>query len=208
MSAGDSRCSPTTRGDTVPLPQLKWHRSQHRNGKQVKKYDGPREKDAIRAFLENPNAPPPPPPPPEKVGERGDQCVGGAGRLVFPTSIAYSVPPFVPPPPSPKSWADEENDVVHLSGDTFDTELAKHDSALVFMYAPWCGTFAPLAFGLVPTAAQSLTCPPPACAAGHCKSFKGPYAEAAAHIKGASDIGGVLAAADCTAPDLRSICTK
>jgi hypothetical protein len=38
-----------------------------RDGKEVKKYDGARETDAIRSFLEDPNKPPPPPPPPEKV---------------------------------------------------------------------------------------------------------------------------------------------
>lgn len=40
-----------------------------RNGEKVKVYEGPRDKAAIRSFLENPNQPPPPPPPKEKVGK-------------------------------------------------------------------------------------------------------------------------------------------
>lgn len=43
-----------------------------------------------------------------------------------------------------QAWADEESEVVHLTGENFDTELAKHESALVFMYAPWCGKYATL----------------------------------------------------------------
>lgn len=58
-----------------------------RNGKEVKKYDGARETDAIRSFLEDPNKPPPPPPPPEKVRVCMRVGLRGGAASFFPLSL-------------------------------------------------------------------------------------------------------------------------
>lgn len=68
------------------------------------------------------------------------------------------------------AWSEEENDVVHLTTDTFPGFTANHSSVLVMFYAPWCG---------------------------HCKAMKPAYVDAARRMK-EENVGGVLAAVDAT----------
>ncbi|ODM91354.1 Protein disulfide-isomerase A5 [Orchesella cincta] len=80
--------------------------------------------------------------------------------------------PDAPPVEKPKEpeWSDEPSEVVHLTGDTFDTTLQENPSVLVMFYAPWCG---------------------------HCKRMKPTYVTAAAKLK-EEKITGILAAVDAT----------
>jgi protein disulfide-isomerase-like protein len=79
-----------------------------------------------------------------------------------------------PEAPQPKeeepSWSDEENDVVHLTEETFGDALAGTSSLLVMFYAPWCG---------------------------HCKKMKPEYERAAATLI-VEEVPGALAAVDAT----------
>ncbi|KAI5647033.1 thioredoxin domain-containing protein [Phthorimaea operculella] len=68
-----------------------------------------------------------------------------------------------------ESWS-QDSDVVHLTGETFDSVLAKAEHALVVFYAPWCG---------------------------HCKRIKPEFEKAATKIK-TQKINGILAAVDAT----------
>lgn len=68
------------------------------------------------------------------------------------------------------AWSEEENDVVHLTTDSFPNFTANHSSVLVMFYAPWCG---------------------------HCKAMKPAYVDAARRMK-EENVDGVLAAVDAT----------
>ncbi|XP_023938732.2 protein disulfide-isomerase A5 [Bicyclus anynana] len=75
-----------------------------------------------------------------------------------------------------ESWS-ADSSVLHLTGDIFDSVLAKADHALVVFYAPWCG---------------------------HCKRIKPEFEKAAAKIK-EQKINALLAAVDATKePELAS----
>lgn len=79
-----------------------------------------------------------------------------------------------PQPPKPKepeqAWSDAENDVHHLTDETFDQFIADNSKVLLFFYAPWCG---------------------------HCKSLKPEWDKAAAQLK-EEEHEGKLAALDAT----------
>ncbi|CAD5112143.1 DgyrCDS1382 [Dimorphilus gyrociliatus] len=79
-----------------------------------------------------------------------------------------------PQPPKPKEkekeWAEEENEVEHLTDETFDDHIAKNSKVIVMFYAPWCG---------------------------HCKAMKPDYEAAAIQMK-EEKIEGSLAAVDAT----------
>ncbi|XP_063837294.1 protein disulfide-isomerase A5 isoform X1 [Ostrinia nubilalis] len=68
-----------------------------------------------------------------------------------------------------ESWS-ENSDVIHLSGENFDSILGKAENALVVFYAPWCG---------------------------HCKKIKPEFEKAATRVK-TEKINGILAAVDAT----------
>lgn len=71
--------------------------------------------------------------------------------------VSFMKDPKAPPPKAKEaSWNDTKSDVVHLSSDTFDATLKKHNSVLVMFHAPWCG---------------------------HCKRMKPEYEKAAATLK-------------------------
>jgi len=79
-----------------------------------------------------------------------------------------------PQPPKPKepevAWSDAENDVYHLTDETFDSFMAENKKVLLFFYAPWCG---------------------------HCKSLKPEWDKAATQLK-EEEHEGKLAAMDAT----------
>eukprot|EP00994_Dinema_validum_P006268 NODE_456_length_1671_cov_127.315043_g332_i0.p1 GENE.NODE_456_length_1671_cov_127.315043_g332_i0~~NODE_456_length_1671_cov_127.315043_g332_i0.p1 ORF type:complete len:534 (+),score=178.34 NODE_456_length_1671_cov_127.315043_g332_i0:55-1602(+) len=59
--------------------------------------------------------------------------------------------------PEPEiEWADQGNDVLHMTDDSFNEDILAKDHTLVMFYAPWCG---------------------------HCTAFKPAYAEAATLLK-------------------------
>ncbi|CAG0921552.1 unnamed protein product [Notodromas monacha] len=85
--------------------------------------------------------------------------------------VSFMRNPVAPPPkPVEKPWAEETEHVIHLTEADFDVELAKHRSALVLFYAPWCG---------------------------HCKRIKPEWETAAGELKTAG-VDGILAAVDVT----------
>lgn len=73
------------------------------------------------------------------------------------------------PPPEPE-WKDIPSHVHHLTDDTFDAFVKRHDSVVVMFYAPWCG---------------------------HCKAMKPSYMDAAEELA-TKNARSVLAAVDCT----------
>lgn len=75
----------------------------------------------------------------------------------------------VEPPPTELPWKEQPGNVVHLTTETFKTELKKKKTSLVMFYAPWCG---------------------------HCKRVKPIFSEAAGKI--ADDDRIMFAAVDCT----------
>lgn len=79
-----------------------------------------------------------------------------------------------PQPPKPKEkekeWSEEQNEVAHLTDDTFDEFISKNSKVIVMFYAPWCG---------------------------HCKAMKPDYEAAAIQMK-EEKIEGALAAVDAT----------
>lgn len=54
-------------------------------------------------------------------------------RGIFPAALLITLNGHQQP------WSEESPDVLHLTAENFDTVLAQQESALVFMYAPWCG---------------------------------------------------------------------
>uniref|UniRef100_A0A914UM83 Thioredoxin domain-containing protein n=1 Tax=Plectus sambesii TaxID=2011161 RepID=A0A914UM83_9BILA len=80
----------------------------------------------------------------------------------------FMLDPKEPPPPE-LPWSEQPGDVLHLTTETFKTELKKKKHALVMFYAPWCG---------------------------HCKRAKPFYSEAATKLS--DDVKSALAAVDCT----------
>ncbi|XP_072930576.1 protein disulfide-isomerase A5 [Epargyreus clarus] len=77
---------------------------------------------------------------------------------------------------SDESWS-LQTEVLHLTGENFDTVISKAENALVVFYAPWCG---------------------------HCKRIKPELESAAIRIK-EEKTNGILAAVDATKhPDLAS----
>lgn len=75
-----------------------------------------------------------------------------------------------PAPQEEEQWSDVKSDVVHLTDDTFDAFVSANPSALVMLYAPWCG---------------------------HCKKMKPEYVEAARMLK-EQGVEGALVAVDAT----------
>lgn len=69
-----------------------------------------------------------------------------------------------------KDWSEENNEVMHLTSETFNDYTKADESTLVMFYAPWCG---------------------------HCKKMKPEYEKAAAQMK-LEKIKGSLAAVDAT----------
>ena len=54
--------------------------------------------------------------------------------------VAYRITLKSPQEPKPKEpeveWADTENDVIHLTDETFDPFIAENSKVMVFFYAP------------------------------------------------------------------------
>ena len=82
----------------------------------------------------------------------GKRYVKYRGQTTAAALQRFMRDPRPPPPPPPESvWSEEDNEVLHLTAETFDEAVEKEDT-LVMFYAPWCG---------------------------HCKAMKSAYAEAA-----------------------------
>lgn len=79
-------------------------------------------------------------------------------------------PSATPFKPVETEWSSVENDVKHLTDETFDDIISETESILVMFYAPWCG---------------------------HCKRLKPKYEKAAEKLK-QKKINGILAALDAT----------
>merc|ERR1719427_86991 len=95
-----------------------------------------------------------------------------AGRKTEDLIAFMKDPKPAAPKPVEKSWADENEDVVHLTEDTFRDFVKGETHVLVMFYAPWCG---------------------------HCKNMKPAYAEAAKIVNHDDKIDGKLVAVDCDA---------
>lgn len=87
--------------------------------------------------------------------------------------------PAKPDRPVEVPWNEEDNDVFHLTENTFDEFIQTHSSALVMFYAPWCP---------------------------HCKRIKPEYAKVAKEVNTENIVEGALGAVDCTAE--KQLCTK
>lgn len=86
----------------------------------------------------------------------------------------------IPEEPLPVTgWAAENEDVVHLTDETFDAFIEGNPSVLTMFYAPWCG---------------------------HCKRMKPAYGEAAKFINTENQVDGKISAIDCTVND--KICER
>ncbi|KAL3836941.1 hypothetical protein ACJMK2_022344, partial [Sinanodonta woodiana] len=112
-------------------------------------------------------------------GKNEQKYMGGREEQDFVNFMKDPLNPVVTPAPTPASpppqeqWADIEGqeNLHHLTSDTFDAFIKGHNSVLVMFYAPWCG---------------------------HCKHMKPAYGEAAAKLA-AEGFNGVLATVDATA---------
>ena len=86
-------------------------------GKPKYTYTGAKTADAFVAWLSDPQ-PPPPPPPPEKVIRH---------MLLKKASSQYCA----------QKWSEEEPNVLHLTGPTFNAAITANPSIVVMFYAPW-----------------------------------------------------------------------
>ncbi|CAK8672303.1 unnamed protein product [Clavelina lepadiformis] len=79
--------------------------------------------------------------------------------------------PQEPKPKEPEQeWSDTENDVYHLTDETFESFIADNEKVMLFFYAPWCG---------------------------HCKNLKPEWEKAATTLK-EEEASEKLAAMDAT----------